>query len=68
MATDTVSVANVQTGSLALSKTIVGDPVFSNSSVWILLRSFETVTTAPMSGTLRVNQFRVRLVIQDKPF
>jgi len=68
VATGTVSVANVQTGSLALSKTIVGDPVFSNSSVWILLRSFETVTTAPMSGTLRVNQFRVRLVIQDKPF
>ena len=66
--TGTASVTNVQTAPLTITKTIIGDPVFSNSEVWVLLRSFETVTTAPMAGVLRLNQFRVRLVIRDKPF
>jgi len=66
--TGTASVTGLQTTPLAVTKTIVGDPVFSNKEVWVLLRSFETVTTAPMTGTLRLNQFRVRLVIKDSPF
>jgi len=66
--TGTASVTGLQTAPLAVTKTIVGDPVFSNKEVWVLLRTFETVTTAPMTGTLRLNLFRVRLVIQDKPF
>jgi hypothetical protein len=66
--TGTVAVANLQTGSLSLSKTIVGDTVFNNADVWILMRAIGTVTVAPDSGTLRLNQFTVRLVLKDKPF
>jgi len=66
--TGPASVTGLQTAPLAVTKTIVGDPVFSNKEVWVLLRTFEMVTAAPMTGTLRLNQFRVRLVIQDKPF
>ena len=67
--TGTASVTGLQTAPLPFTPlTIVGDPVFSNKEVWVLLRSFETVTAAPMIGTLRLNQFRVRLVIKDNPF
>ena len=66
--TGTAAVTGAQTAPLTITKTIIGDPVFSNSEVWVLMRSFETVTAAPMIGVLRLNQFRVRLVIQDNPF
>jgi len=67
--TGTASVTGLQTVPLPFTPlTIVGDPVFSNKEVWVLLRSFETVTAQPMTGTLRLNQLRVRVVIQDKPF
>ena len=66
--TGTASVTGVQTAQLTINKTLLGDPLFANSSVWVLLRSFESVSAAPMTGTIRLNQFRVRLVIQDKPF
>ncbi len=66
--TATGTVVGVDTASLVLAKTILGDTVFNNSEVWILLRAMGSVTAAPDSGTLRLNQFRVRLVLKDKPF
>ena len=66
--TATGAVVGVDTANLVLAKTIIGDTVFNSSEVWILMRALGSVTAAPDSGVLRLNQFRVRLVLKDNPF